>query len=88
MRLHRLTAVLAASVLIWTGVPTAHAIDVTPMVVHITPTGTGAGYRLSVKNTDDQPVTIELQAFRMEVDENGARSLTEEESDAADEVKS
>jgi len=83
MRLHRLTAVLAAAVLIWTGVPTAHAIDVTPMVVHITPTGTGAGYRLSVKNTDDQPVTVELQAFRMEVDENGARTLTEEENDIA-----
>lgn len=83
MRLHRIAAVAAASVLIWTGIPPAHAIDVTPMVQHITPTGPTSGYRLSIKNTEDQPVTVEIQAFRMEVDEEGRRTLSEEVDDLA-----
>ncbi len=83
MRLQRFIGLLAASVLFWTGVPSANAIDVTPMVVHLTPSGAGSGYRLSIKNTDDQPVTVEIQAFIMEVDENGRRTLSEEVDDLA-----
>ncbi|WP_332656088.1 fimbrial biogenesis chaperone [Brevundimonas sp.] len=83
MRLHRFIGLVAASVLFWTGVPPAMAIDVTPMVMHITPSGASSGYRLSIKNTDDQPVTVEIQAFVMEVDEDGRRSLSEEVDDLA-----
>lgn len=83
MRLSRITPVLAAGLLLWTGGPSAHAIDVTPMVMSITPSGTNSGYRLSVKNTEDQPVTVELQAFEMKVDENGVRTLSEEVDDLA-----
>lgn len=83
MRLHRFTTVLAASVLIWTGVPAAYAIDVTPMVQHITPTGAGSGYRLSIKNTEDQPVTVEIETFLMEVDEDGRRTLSGQVDDLA-----
>lgn len=83
MRSHRLIATLAAGVLFWTGVPPALAIDVTPMVAHITPTGSGSSYRLSIRNTEDQPVTIEIQSFVMEVDEDGRRTLSEEVQDLA-----
>lgn len=83
MRLHRFIGLMAASVLFWAGVPPANAIDVTPMVMHITPSGAHSGYRLSIKNTDDQPVTVEIQAFVMEVDEDGRRSLSEEVDDLA-----
>lgn len=83
MRFNRLIAVAAASVLCWASVQPAMAIDVNPMVKHITPTGTNSGYRLSVRNTDDQPITVEIQAFIMEVDENGRRSLSEEVDDLA-----
>jgi len=59
----------------------ANAIDVTPMVTQITPTGSTSSYRLGIKNTDDQPVTVEIEVYRMEVDENGVRTLTEEPND-------
>lgn len=78
-----LVTIVAACALSWTYGPSARAIDVTPMVVRITPSGSNSSYRLSVKNTDDTPVTVELRAFRMEVDENGARTLTEEVNDLA-----
>lgn len=83
MLMQRIATVLAVSALFWTGVPSAQAIDVTPMVAKITPSGSGSSYRLSVKNTEDTPVTVELQVFRMDVDENGARTLTEELDDLA-----
>ncbi|WP_374513280.1 molecular chaperone [Brevundimonas sp.] len=83
MRMNRLIAVAAASLLCWASVQPAMAIDVNPMVKHITPSGTNSGYRLSIRNTDDQPITVEIQAFMMEVDENGQRSLSEEVDDLA-----
>ena len=78
MRLKLFAALMAATVLVSTALPPAWAIDVTPMVMHITPSGSGSGYRLSIRNTEDQPVTVELQAFRMTVDENGVRTLSDE----------
>lgn len=79
----RLAIFLISSLLFWTGVPSAHAIDVTPMVMQITPTGSTSSYRLSIKNTDDQPVTVEIQVYRMEADVDGRRTLTEEPDDLA-----
>ncbi|MDO1559635.1 fimbria/pilus periplasmic chaperone [Brevundimonas sp. 2R-24] len=83
MRKNRVIAFAAASVLCWSAVQPATAIDVNPMVQHITPSGASSGYRLRVRNTDDQPITVEIQAFLMEVDENGRRSLSEEVDDLA-----
>lgn len=83
MRLFNIPTMLAASVLLCVIAPPADAIDVTPMVQTITPTGGGSTYRLSVKNTDDQAVTVELQVFEMKVDENGLRTLSEEVKDLA-----
>lgn len=57
------------------------ALDVAPMVARLTPSGPGSAYRLSIKNTSATPVTIEIGAFRMEVDVDGKRSLTEEIND-------
>lgn len=87
MRLKFLAALLGATALFTTAlppvIPPAWAIDVTPMVMHITPSGSNAGYRLSIRNTEDQPVTVEIQVFRMNVDENGARTLSSEVDDLA-----
>jgi fimbrial chaperone protein len=87
MRLKLIAALMGATALFSSTLPPvtapAWAIDVTPMVMHITPSGSGAGYRLSIRNTEDQPVTVELQAFRMTVDENGVRALSDEVDDLA-----
>jgi len=83
MRLKLFAALMAATALFTTTLPPAYAIDVTPMVMHITPSGSSAGYRLSIRNTEDQPVTVELQVFRMNVDENGVRTLSDEVDDLA-----
>jgi fimbrial chaperone protein len=83
MAFKRFLTLAVLTVLYFTGLPSAHAIDVSPMVMRITPSGSNSSYRLSVRNTDDQPVTVELQVFRMEVDVNGNRTLTEELNDLA-----
>lgn len=81
MAFKRLLTLAVLTALYFTGLPSAHAIDVSPMVMRITPSGPNSSYRLSVKNTDDQPVTVEIQVFRMEVDVDGKRTLTEELND-------
>jgi P pilus assembly chaperone PapD len=79
----RFCSALVAAAIALCGWPpsSANAIDVTPMVTQITPTGATSSYRLGIKNTDDQPVTVEIEVYRMEVDENGVRTLTEEPND-------
>lgn len=59
----------------------ALALQASPMVSDVPPSGPKASYRLSVKNTESVPITIEMQAFRMSVDDNGKRTLTEETND-------
>lgn len=81
MAFKRIATLLVFAALIFPGIPPAHAIDVTPMVVRITPTGPTSSYRLSIKNTEDQPVTVEIQVFRMEVDVDGRKTLSEESDD-------
>ena len=57
------------------------AMDVSPMVAKITPSGSGSSYRLTVRNTATAPATVEIEVYRMQVDENGARSLVPEDDD-------
>lgn len=80
MRIRNLAAMAVAATLIAITVP-AEAIDVTPMVTRLTPQQAAIGYRLSVKNTSSQPITVELTPFRMALDDNGRRTLTEENED-------
>lgn len=79
--------VVAASILcLMTAVATsqdARAMDVSPMVAKIAPSGSGSSYRLTVRNTSTAPATVEIEVFRMQVDENGHRSLTPEDNDIA-----
>jgi len=56
-------------------------MDVSPMVAKITPSGSGASYRLTVRNDSATAATVEIEVYRMQVDETGARSLTPEDDD-------
>ena len=80
MRIKNLTAMAVAAALLVMSAP-AQAIDVTPMVTRTTAQAAQAGYRLSVKNTSATPITVELTPFKMSVDENGKRTLVEEQND-------
>jgi P pilus assembly chaperone PapD len=57
------------------------AKDVSPMVAKITPSGSGSSYRLTVRNDSAAAATIEIEVYRMQVDETGARSLAPEDND-------
>lgn len=59
----------------------AYAMDISPMVSKITPTGSGASYRMTIRNTSATPATVEIEVYRMQVDEAGTRSLVEEDND-------
>lgn len=80
MRIRILTAIAVATTVLALSAP-VEAIDVTPMVTRLTPQAAQAGYRLSVKNTEAMPITVELTAYRMSVDENGKRTLVDEQND-------
>lgn len=81
MRL-QLFAVAAAGLILASGAPSdVRAMDVSPMVAKITPSGGGSSYRLTVRNDSAAPATVEIEVYRMQVDGNGARSLTPEDND-------
>lgn len=80
MRIKTLAAVTVAATVLTLSAP-VEAIDVTPIVTRVTPHAAQTGYRLSVKNTESMPITVEFTPFRMTVDENGKRTLVEEEND-------
>ncbi|MES3057672.1 fimbria/pilus periplasmic chaperone [Sphingomonas faeni] len=57
------------------------AVAVTPMITSLEPTGAHSSYRMSVKNTEAVPVTVEFETWSMELDDNGMRTLTEDKDD-------
>ena len=57
------------------------AMDISPMVAKITPSGSGSSYRMTVRNTSTASATVEIEVYRMQVDENGHRSLVPEDDD-------
>lgn len=59
----------------------AEAMDVSPMISKITPSGNGSSYRMTVRNDSATPATVEIETYRMQVDDNGARSLVEDDKD-------
>ena len=81
MRLHTMAAALAALVLSMGSAGDSLAMDVSPMVAKITPSGSGSSYRLTVRNDSAAAATVEIEVYRMQVDETGARSLTPEDND-------
>lgn len=54
----------------------ARAYSVQPMEYVLEPSGPKALQRITVANTRETPLNIEVQAFRVDVDEFGARSFT------------
>lgn len=83
MRIRRLTAMMAAAALLVGSATPGLTMDVSPMVAKITPSGSGSSYRLTVRNDSATPATVEIEVYRMEIDDTGARSLTPEENDIA-----
>jgi len=59
----------------------AEAMDVSPMISKVTPSGSGSSYRMTVRNDSATPATVEIETYRMQVDANGARSLVEDDKD-------
>jgi len=81
MRLH-VFAIAAVASMLAIGSPNAvQAMDVSPMVAKITPSGSGSSYRLTVRNDSSSAATVEIEVYRMTVDEAGGRSLTAEDND-------
>lgn len=74
-------AILAAAALMSGVTAPAHAMDISPMVSKITPTGSGSSYRMTIRNTSAVPATVEVEVYRMQVDEKGERSLVAEDND-------
>lgn len=83
MRFRGSIAVLAAAAVVVVSATLSQALEVSPMVAKLTPTGAGSSYRLTVRNNSATPATVEIEVYRMQVDESGARSLTPEENDIA-----
>ncbi|WP_426024085.1 hypothetical protein [Brevundimonas sp. PWP3-1b1] len=83
MRHRNLATVLAVGTLLTGYVAPSQAMDVSPMVAKITPAGSGSSYRMTVRNTSSTPATVEIEVYRMQVDDTGARSLVPEENDIA-----
>lgn len=51
------------------------------MITTVTPSGSGANFRLMIRNTDAMPITLEINPFRVTVDETGRAIRTPEEAD-------
>lgn len=81
MRMPIVAAAIAALVMSLGAPGNSRAMDVSPMVAKITPSGSGSSYRLTVRNDSAAAATIEIEVYRMQVDETGARSLTPEDND-------
>lgn len=83
MRFQRLTAALAAAAMFVASATPSQALDVSPMIAKLTPSGSGSSYRLTVRNSSASAATVEVEVYRMAVDETGARTLTPEDEDIA-----
>ncbi|MBI1187611.1 MAG: fimbria/pilus periplasmic chaperone [Alphaproteobacteria bacterium] len=73
-------AFAAAFAVLTLGAP-AEAIRVEPMVHDLEPSGQGATMTVNVQNTDDAPLTYEVQVFRREIGVNGEDVQTPADSD-------
>ena len=78
----QIVATAVAALILSLGAPgDGRTMDVSPMVAKITPTGSASSYRLTVRNDSAAAATVEIEVYRMLVDETGARSLTPEDND-------
>lgn len=70
---------LACAVLGPVGLASAH--EVQPMIATVSPSGSNANYRVMIRNTDAMPITLEIAAYRVEVDAEGTAVRTPEDND-------
>lgn len=71
---------LAAAIGLTAPAPTL-AHEVQPMITTVTPSGTGASFRLMIRNTDAMPITLEIDPYRVTVDDQGNATRTPEDAD-------
>jgi fimbrial chaperone protein len=71
---------LTAAVCLASSMPSL-AHEVQPMIAKVTPSGSGASFRLMIRNTDAVPITLEISPYRVAVDEAGNAVRTAEEAD-------
>ncbi len=51
------------------------------MISTVTPSGSGASFRLMIRNTDAMPITLEINPYRVTVDDAGTVTRTPEATD-------
>lgn len=51
------------------------------MITTVTPSGSGANFRLMIRNTDAMPITLEITPYRVTVDDTGKATRTPEDND-------
>jgi fimbrial chaperone protein len=51
------------------------------MIQTVSPSGSGANYRLMIRNTNAMPITLEITPYRVTVDDKGVAVRTPEEAD-------
>lgn len=73
-----LAAVVAFAVLF---APAAHAHEVEPLIIDLSPTGRGATATLRVTNRDPVPVAVEIYAERRMIDESGTETRVRADDD-------
>jgi fimbrial chaperone protein len=59
----------------------AKAMQVSPMVAEIKPSGPDSTYRMAIRNDSATPITVEIVSFRLEVDDQGSQTLGEDPGD-------
>lgn len=64
---------------VWAG--RAQAMQVSPMVAELKPSGPGSAYRMAIRNDSATPITVEILSFALDVDDDGAQALTEDPGD-------
>ena len=76
-----IAAAAAAGLLAVASIAPLGAYDLTPIVVQLRPTGAGAAQQMTITNSHDQPIAIEVKAFRREQLPDGTDRLTPETQD-------
>ena len=59
----------------------AHAYEIAPIVQEFAPSGAGAVRSFTVRNTQSEPVALQIEMFRRGVDENGVETREPENED-------
>ncbi len=71
-----LSRIVAAILISAAAVGPAKAYQVSPMSYVLAPSGQQSSRRLTVDNTDANPIDLEIKVFSVQVDENGKRTFT------------